>query len=331
MPESIVVHTGATPDTPCPEETRILDKPGVTFLKRGPCETEEELLVALEDADVGICWDEPYSRQVLAKTPRLKGVIRTGVGVDTVDLEAATEYGVVVANFPDFCIREVANHAIVLMMACAKKVVHMDRLLRSQGWDAARAVRWPMGAIHDQTLGLIAFGNIARATASRAKCLEMEVIAHDPYVDANIFADYGVESVSLEDLAARSDFVSCHVPLNAQTQGLIDASFFQRMKPSAFFINTSRGAVVAEGDLIAALREKRIAGAGLDVFESEPLGSDHPFIGMDNVALTPHTASSADETFRARDRRVGLTALTLLEGGVPEFVANPEVLDRRRS
>jgi phosphoglycerate dehydrogenase-like enzyme len=112
---------------------------------------------------------------------------------------------------------------------------------------------------------------------------------------------------------------------------LIDASFFQRMKPSAFFINTSRGAVVAEGDLIAALREKRIAGAGLDVFESEPLGPNHPFIGMDNVALTPHTASSADETFRARDRRVGLTALTLLEGGVPEFVANPEVLDRRRS
>jgi D-3-phosphoglycerate dehydrogenase len=326
-----IVHTGADQNTPCTEETRILDRPDIRFLKRGRCSTEGQLLAALRDADVAICWDEPYTRDVLAELPRLKGVIRCGVGVDTVDLEAATDYGVIVANFPDFCIREVANHAVVLMMACAKRIVQMDHALRTQGWDASRALRIPMGAIHGETLGLIAFGNIAQATAERAGCLEMNVIAFDPYVDEAVFEEYGVESVGLEELAARSDYVSCHVPLNTETIGLIDAAFFSAMKPTAYFINTSRGAVVVEADLITALLEKRIAGAGLDVYESEPLGPDHPLIQMDNVALTPHTASYADETFRARDRRVALTAITILEGGVPEFVANPEVLGHRRT
>ena len=127
--------------------------------------TPEELLAALHDADVSICYHEPYTREVLANVPRLKAVIRTGVGVDTVDLDAATDYGIMVANFPEFCTREVANHAIVLMMACAKKVGALDRTLRGQGWGAARDLRSPMGAIHDETLGLIAFGNIAHGSS----------------------------------------------------------------------------------------------------------------------------------------------------------------------
>jgi D-3-phosphoglycerate dehydrogenase len=326
-----VVHTGASPDTPRPEEAGVLGQAGIEFVQRGPCRTERQLLAALQGADVAICWSEPYTRGVLSRVPRLKAVIRCGVGVDTVDLEAATEFGIIVAYFPDFCIREVANHAVVLMMACAKKVVQLDRALRTKGWDASRALRQPMGGIHGQTLGLIAFGNIARATARRAQCLEMNVIAYDPYVGADLFEAYEVESVSLEELASRSDYVSCHVPLREETRGLIDASFFNRMKSTAYFINTSRGAVVAESDLIVALQEGRIAGAGLDVYESEPIGLDHPLLGMEHVILTPHTASYADETFRVRDHRVGLTAVTLLEGGVPEFVANPEVLDRQRN
>lgn len=325
-----VVHSGAGPNDPLPEITETLDVPGVALHKRGPCHTPEELLAALQDADVSICWHEPYTREVLANAPRLKGVIRTGVGVDTVDLDAATEYGIVIANFPEFCTREVANHAIVLMMACAKKVGLFDRTLRAGGWNAARAFRSPMGPIHDETLGLIAFGNIARAAARVAHALDMEVIAYDPFVDAAVFEAEGVEPVSLEELAARSDYVSCHLPLNDHTQGMLDAAFFGRMKPTAYFVNTSRGGVVNEADLIAALQNGQIAGAGLDVFETEPLGPDHPFLAMNNVVLTPHTASYADETFSVRDRDVGLTALTILEGGVPRWVANPAVLDHRR-
>jgi D-3-phosphoglycerate dehydrogenase len=329
MPKQIVVHTGAGPDVPCEEESQVLDVPDVAFVKRGPCHTEEELIEALRDADAAICWHEPYTRHVLAHAPRLRGIIRTGVGVDTVDLDAATEYGIMVANFPDFCIPEVANHALVLLLVCAKKVVHLDRTLRAQGWEAARALRSPMGPIHGETLGLIAFGHIARATARRAQCLDMKVIAYDPYVKKAVFHEAGVEAVSLDDLAARSDYVSCHVPLSEETRGMVDASFFRRMKPTAYFINTSRGAVVNEADLITALQEKWIAGAGLDVFEAEPIGPDHPFLAMGNVALTPHTASYADETFRIRDRRVGLAALAIARGGLPEFVANPAVLERR--
>jgi D-3-phosphoglycerate dehydrogenase len=326
-----VVHTGAGPNDPIPEVTQVLDVPGVTLHKRGPCHTPEELLEALRDADVSICYHEPYTREVLAAVPRLKAVIRTGVGVDTVDLDAATEYGIVVANFPEFCTREVANHAIMLVMACAKKLSLLDRKLRQEGWAAARALRSPMGPIHDETLGLIAFGNIARTAARVAQALDMNVIAYDPFVAPDVFEAAGVESVTLGELAARSDYVSCHLPLNDQTQGMIDASVFGQMKPTAYFVNTGRGGVVHEADLIAALESGQIAGAGLDVFESEPLAPDHPFLAMDHVVLTPHTASYADETFGVRDRDVGLTALTILEGNVPRWVANPAVLDHRRT
>ena len=151
----------------------------------------------------------------------------------------------------------------------------------------------------------------------------MQVIAYDPFVDAAVFEQTGVEPVSLEDLAARSDYVSCHLPLNNRTRGMLDASFFGRMKPTAYFINTGRGGVVNEADLIAALQNGQIAGAGLDVFETEPMGADHPFLSMNNVVLTPHTASYADETFSVRDRDVGLTALAILEGNVPRVGGQP--------
>jgi D-3-phosphoglycerate dehydrogenase len=323
-----VVHTGAAPDEAIPEVAQELDVPGVALIQRGPCKTPEALLAALHDADVSICYHEPYTREVLANVPRLKAVIRTGVGVDTVDLDAATDYGIIVANFPDFCTREVANHAIVLIMACAKKVALLDRVLRREGWAAARTHRSPMGAIHDQTLGLVAFGAIARVTAKIAQAMDMPVIAYDPFVDAGVFEQAGVESVSLEELAERSDYVSSHLPLTTATRGLLDGAFFARMKPTAYFVNTGRGGVVAEADLIAALETSQIAGAGLDVYESEPLRPDHPFLSMDQVVLTPHTASYADETFAARDRRVGRTALQILAGEIPRFVANRAVLEK---
>jgi len=331
MEKKIVVHTGAKPGTALPEESKALDAPDIELILRGSCDTPEQVLDAVRDADVALCRQEPYTREVLARAPRLKAVIRYGIGVDTIDLQAATEYGVMAVNFPDFCIAEVANHALVHMLACAKKIVWTDRALREKGWAASRALLTPMGTIHDETLGLIAFGNIARAFAERAKALDMQVITYDPFVELEVFEAAGVESVSLEDLAARSDSVSCHLPLNPKTRGMIDAAFFRQMKPTAYFINTSRGGVIKESDLITALQGHRIAGAGLDVYESEPIGVEHPFCSMDNVVLTPHLASYADATFQSLYRRVGAAALAILRGGLPEFVANPDVLDHRRT
>ena len=158
MPEKIVVHTGVGPEDPREEETRILDVPDVQFIKRGPCDTPEEVLEAVRDADVAICIGEPYTREVLANVPRLKAVVRIGVGVDTIDLQAATEQGILVAYFPDFCTREVANHAVAFLLACAKKILHLDHTLRTEGWNAARALRPPMGCIHGETLGIVGLG-----------------------------------------------------------------------------------------------------------------------------------------------------------------------------
>jgi len=330
MREKTVVHTGAGPEAPLVEERKYLDAPGISFILRGRCETPAQVLEAVRDADVALCYGEPYTRDVLANAPRLKAVLRYGVGVDTIDLDAATEYGVMVVNFPDFCTREVANHALALMLACSRKLLRLDRALREEGWQASRAIRIPSGTIHDETVGLLAFGNIARAFAQRAHALNMHVIAYDPYVPEAVFAEAGVESVTLEDLAKRSDYVSCHLPATAGTRGLIDAKFFNHMKPTAYFINTGRGSVVVDADLIRALQEKRIAGAGLDVYETEPIGPDHPYCRLGNVILTPHIASFADETFAALYRRVGQAALDVLEGKVPKFVANREVLKHRR-
>lgn len=312
----------------CAEEERILPAAGVEFIKRGPARTPEAVIEAIRDADVAICWSEPYTREVFAQSPRLKAVLRCGVGVDTVDLEAATEYGVMVGHFPDFCIPEVANHALALMLDCAKKVSRFDRIIRRDGWASTRSIRSPMGPIHGETLGLVAFGHIAQDMAKRGHVLGMNVIAYDPFVDPAVFEAAGVKQVSLDELAEQSDYVSCHLPLNASTEGLLNADFFGKMKPTAYFINTGRGPVVNEPDLIAALQEGQIAGAGLDVFAQEPLPQDHPFLEMDNVVMTPHSASYSDETMRLRDVRVAEAAIMILEGRVPEFVANRAVLEK---
>jgi D-3-phosphoglycerate dehydrogenase len=188
-----------------------------------------------------------------------------------------------------------------------------------------------MGPIHGETAGLFAFGNIARALADRLKALQMRVIAYDPFTPEMTFVHAGVEPVTMDELAQQSDYVSCHLPLNPKTRGMIDAGFFAQMKPTACFINTSRGAVVNEADLIAALDERRIAGAGLDVFEQEPISPDHPFCRMENVVLTPHTASYSDKTMEIQRRRIGKDALAVCRGGLPDFIANPQVLAHRRT
>jgi len=327
--KSIVVHTGRKPGDRFVEEMEALDAPDVQVYLRGPCSTPAQVLEAVRDADVALCGREPYTEGVFAGAPKLKMVIRYGVGVDTIDLNAATKHGVVVGYLPDFCIREVANHALVLLLNCAKKVPQLDRRIRTEGWDA-RSILTPMGPIHGETVGLIAFGNIAEALADRLKVLQMRVIAHDPFCPEMRFVQAGVESVSLDQLARQSDYVSCHLPLNPHTHGMLDASFFAQMKPTAYFVNTSRGGVVQESDLIAALNAGTIAGAGLDVFESEPIAADHPLCGMDNVVLTPHTASYSDKTMEIQRRRIGKDALAVCRGGLPDFVANPAVLANRR-
>ena len=285
---------------------------------------EDGMIAALRDADALIIAASPVTRAVMSACEGLKVVVRTGVGYDVIDVPAATELGVIVVNVPDIWVREVANHALALLLALNRKIVTLDRQVKSGVWSSG--VPGPFtGAVHGETVGIVGLGNIGSAFARRVAALETRVIAADPYVDPARFTALGIERVSLEELAERADYVSVHTLLNAETRHLIGESFFKRMKPTAVLINTSRGPVVDEDALARALAEKRLAGAALDVWEQEPVASDNPLLKMDNVIATPHAAYFSSPAVAQVPRRCGEEVARVLTGQRPLNVVNPEV------
>src|SRR2546425_11971301 len=251
--------------------------------------TEDAMIARTRDADALVVSFAPVTRGVMSALEGLKAVVRTGVGYDVIDVPAATELGVIVVNIPDIWIREVANHALALLLAWNRKILTLDRQVHAGVWSGTVPGE-RTGALHGETVGIVGLGNIGSAFARRVAALETTVIACDPYVEPAHFAALGVERVSLEALAERSDYVSVHTLLNAETHHLIGESFFKRMKPTAILINTSRGPVVDEQALARALQDKRLAGAALDVWEQEPVAADSPLLKMGNVIATPHAA-----------------------------------------
>ena len=284
----------------------------------------DELMARTRDADALVVAFSPVTRAVMSALEGLKTVVRTGVGYDVVDVLAATELGVIVVNIPDIWVREVANHALALLLAWNRKIVTLDRQVRAGVWSGA-VPGDRTGALHGETVGIVGLGNIGSAFARRVAALETKVIACDPYVDDGHFAALGVERVSLETLAERSDYVSVHTLLNAETRHLIGETFFKRMKPTAIVINTSRGPVVDEQALARALQERRLAGAALDVWEQEPVAADNPLLRMDNVIATPHAAYFSTAAVAAVPRRCGEEVARVLTGQRPLNVVNPEV------
>jgi D-3-phosphoglycerate dehydrogenase len=285
---------------------------------------EEEVVARTRDADAIVVSSSPITRRVLSAVEGLKAVVRTGVGYDVVDVPAATELGVIVVNIPDIWIREVANHALALLLAWNRKIITLDRQVHAGVWSST-VPGGHTGALHGETVGVVGLGNIGSAFARRAAAFEMKVIACDPYVDDARFAALGVERVSLEALAERSDYVSVHTLLNAETRHLIGEKFFRRMKSTAIVINTSRGPVVDERALARALEEKRLAGAALDVWEEEPVAADSSLLRMDNVIATPHAAYFSSAAVAQVPRRCGEEAARVLTGQRPLNVVNPEV------
>ena len=288
-----------------------------------PVADEDDLIKKAGDADAIILAFAPITRRVMTALSKLKVVVRTGVGYDVIDVPAATELGVIVVNIPDIWIREVANHALALLLAWNRKIIPLDRELRKGVWTAG--VPGGAGALHGETVGVVGLGNIGTAFAKRAAALEMRVIAHDPFVDPAHFAKLGVERVSLDELAARSDYVSVHTLLNADTRHQIGEAFLERMKPTALLINTSRGPVVDERALIRALEARQLAGAALDVWEQEPLAADSPLLKMDNVIATPHAAYFSTAAVAQVPKRCGEEVARVLTKQRPLNVVNPEV------
>lgn len=286
---------------------------------------EEAILQQAHDADGIIVSSSPITRRVMSGLRKLKVVVRTGVGYDVIDVPAATELGVIAVNVPDLWVREVANHALALLLAWNRKIIDLDREVRSGVWQSR--VPGVVGALHGETIGIVGLGNIGSAFARRVKALEMHVIAYDPHVSDAHFAALGVERVSLEELAARADYVSVHCLLNAETRGIINETFLRGMKPTACLINTSRGPVVDEQALICALQEGWLAGAALDVREQEPPAKDSPLSTMDNVIITPHAAYFSTQAVGQIPRRCGEEVARVLSGQRPLHVVNPQVYD----
>ena len=299
-----------------------------TELVGADCVTEDEIIEAAKDADAILTRKAQMTRRVMEALPKCKTIIRYGVGYDTVDVDAATDNGVIVVNIPapEWCAEEVSNHAIALLLACAKKLVFLNNCTKQGRWteEGGRVMR-PMVSIHGQTLGLVGCGGIGRMTGRKAQCFSLKLLGYDPYVDKSLAKKDGITLVSLPELLKESDFVSVHTFLNEETRHLMGEKEFKQMKPSAYIINTARGPVIDEPALIKALQEKWIAGAGLDVFEKEPVDPDNPLLKMDNVVVTPHSASYSDVAFSLPAKIVMQEAARVLSGRWPKNAANKSV------
>ena len=286
------------------------------------------IISAAGEADVIITVGARVTRRVIENLPRLTAIIRYGVGYDTLDVEAATDNHVLVVNIPDFCFEEVANHALALLLVCTKKIIQFNNLVKQGRWVDARAAVAPMGSIYGETLGLVGCGNIGRTVARKAQCFNLRTLGYDPYVDRILAREAGIQLVDLSQLLHESDYVSLHPLLNQETRHMIGEKELNQMKRSAFLINTARGPVVDEKDLIRALQDKRIAGAGLDVFEKEPVEPDNPLLKMDNVVVLPHSAFYSDVSSVRLRISVGQEAARIASGKWPKNVVNKLVLPK---
>jgi D-3-phosphoglycerate dehydrogenase len=286
---------------------------------------DQGMIDALRHADGVIIAASPMSRAVMSACEGLKVVVRTGVGYDVIDVPAATDLGVVAVNVPDIWVREVANHAVALLLALNRKIINLDRGVHAGTWGGG--VPGPFtGSLHGETVGIVGLGNIGSAFAKRIGAFEMTVIGYDPYVDDAKLKVLGVERMkSLEELAARADYISVHTLLSKETNHLIGEKVFAKMKPTAVLINTSRGPVVDEKALIKALEEKKLAGASLDVFEKEPVDPNNPLLKMDNVITTPHAAYFSSPAVAQVPKRCGEEVARVLSGQRPLNPINPEV------
>jgi D-3-phosphoglycerate dehydrogenase len=283
------------------------------------------------EADVVMSGGVHLGDDVFSELRHTRLLLRPYVGYDDIDVDSATKYGILVANVPDAFIEEVANQAMAFILATNRQLLPMDRFVRSGEWGKAsrRPIKIAIRRPSVLTLGLIGFGNIARLVAERAKGFGFTIVAHDPFIEPHIAQAMGVQLLSLEDVLRYSDVISVHVFLSNATRHLLNAETLALMKPTAWLINTSRGPVIDELALIDALRAGRLAGAGLDVFDKEPLPTDSPLMTMNNVLLSPHMASYSEEGMVAHRKRTAEIALQVALGGLPQrhVVINKSLFD----
>jgi len=320
---AIVDHAFA----PIEDERRIAEEAGVTLLT-GETLEEDGVIDLAREADAILCDGAPITSRVLEALPRIRVVSEYGIGYDNIDVAAATRLGVWVANVPGFCTTDVATHTIAMALALVRNLVPFDRAVRAGIWGATS--QGPMRRTASLTFGVVGFGRIGQAVASRAIAIGFRVLAWSPSGAALRGPALGVEAVGLPELLDRSDFVSLHVPVTPTTRGLIDRVAIARMKPGSRLINAGRGALVDEAALVDALASGHLGGAALDVFPREPIPSDSPLLMRQDVLLTPHAAFYSEESLVELQVSAMRNAIAVLDGSAPATPVNPEVSGRLR-
>jgi D-3-phosphoglycerate dehydrogenase len=298
-----------------------------------PCKTEEELIAATRDADAIMTSMEclpPFNRRVISKLSKCKVIHNIGTGYEKIDVPAATDYGICVSFAADYCAEEVAEHTMALILACARRVVRLDRAVRKGNWGLTakreKPEIWsPMFRVKGQTLGIIGFGNVGRLVVPRAKGFGLRVITFDPYVPSGPVEEFGAEPVTFDSLLTESDYVSVNAALTEENRYLLGIEQFRKMKPTAYFINCARAEFADEKALYTALADGYIAGAGLDLIEGEKVSLDHPLLKLDNVILTAHSAWYSENSIAEMKRRAYENIGQVFRGEWPTWFINPEV------
>lgn len=307
-------------------EEEILSHVGADLVKF-QCKTEDEVIRCCSDADALLNQYAPITRRVIEGLKRVRVIVRYGVGVDNVDIKAATERGIFVANVI-YDITDVADHTVGLILSLLRKIPLANQNVKGGVWDW-KAMQ-PISRLKGKTVGIIGFGRIGRKVAQRLRGFEVKLIAYDPYVPAELFAEHGVERVDFETLIREADIITVHTALTSETKHLIGEKEFKSMKRDAILINTSRGSVIDEGALYKALKEGWIAGAGLDVLEKEPPEKDNPLLKLDNVIVTPHMAWYSRESLDEIRKRAAEEVARVLSGQTPINLVNRDVLEKIR-
>jgi D-3-phosphoglycerate dehydrogenase len=284
----------------------------------------------IRDAEVILTTRIRFAPEVLPTLERCRLIVRYGIGVDTIDLAAATECGIVVANAPTYCMNEVADHAAGLALSLARRIPWLDRQVRAGNWSTVQQELWGVHRLSRLTFGVIGLGKIGRLLARRMAPFGFRMLGYDPYLSDEQIRALGATPAGLDDLLRESDIVSLHVPLTPQTRHLIDAAKLSLMKPSAAIVNTSRGPVIDEAALIQALQEDRLFGAALDVLDQEPPALDNALLRMDplRVILTPHFAAASEEVNPEVHQEVSAAAAAILDNRWPAATMNPNVIPK---
>ena len=283
--------------------------------------SQDDILAVAADAEALLVTYGQINAEVIAGLNNCKVIGRFGIGIDNIDIAAATKKGITVTYAPVYCLDEVSDHAMALLLSLARKVTFGANLVSGGRWEMPAVV--PIHRLKGRTLGLVGLGNIPQALVPKAQAFGIKVIAADPYCPDDVFQRMGVEKVDLDEMLARSDYVSVHAPLTPETEKMFNADAFKQMKPNAFLINTARGPLVDIDDLAAALDAGEIAGAALDVLPSEPPGADNPVVGRADVILTPHTGFYSEDALLDLQTTVASDVARVLTGEEPKYPVKP--------